>query len=304
MDLKQIEYFLRVAELRSFSRAGEQLGISQPSLSRQIGLLEQELGQHLLSRNGRGVEPTEAGLRLMEHARALLTLAARAREDLQTFRRAPTGKVTIGLPPRIARVLTAPLVQRFSEVFPEASIAVAEGLSAAMREWLLTGRVELALLYDPPASPQLAYESLFREDLVLVTAAAGPLRLPARVKVDDLEKYPLILPSQPNAIRSLVEGVCRPRGVRLKIAAEVDAVETITELATQGHACAILPRSAIRGPALDASLKIAALVSPSIKNNLMLATPRNRPMTHLANGTADLIRTLDIANLFRPDLLG
>jgi LysR family nitrogen assimilation transcriptional regulator len=302
MDLKQLEYFLRVAELRSFSRAGEQLDISQPSLSRQIGLLEQELGQHLLSRNGRGVEPTEAGLRLMEHARALLTLAARATEDLQTFRRTPTGKVTIGLPPRIARVLTAPLVQRFSVAFPGASIAVAEGLSTAMREWLLTGRVELALLYDPPASPQLTYESLFREDLVLVTAAAGPLRLPARVKVDNLDKYPLILPSQPNAIRSLVEGVCRPRGVRLKIAAEVDAVETITELATQGHACAILPRSAIRGPALRASLKIAALVSPSIKNNLMLATPRNRPMTHLANGTADLIRTLDIAYLYRQDL--
>ncbi|MFL9899988.1 LysR family transcriptional regulator [Paraburkholderia fungorum] len=301
MDLKQIEYFLRVAELRSFSRAGELLGISQPSLSRQIGLLEQELRQHLLSRNGRGVEPTEAGLRLMEHAQALLALAARAKEDLQTFRRAPTGKVTIGLPPRIARVVTAPLVARFGEAFPDASIAVAEGLSTAVREWLLAGRVELALLYDPPASPQLAYESLFREDLVLVTAKAGPLRLPARVKVDDLEKYPLILPSRPNAIRSLVEGVCRPRGVQLKVVAEVDAVETMTELAMQGQACAVLPRSATHGAALSGVLAIAALVSPSIKNNLLLATPRNRPITRLASGTADLIRALDIASLFRPD---
>ncbi|MFM0199105.1 LysR family transcriptional regulator [Paraburkholderia fungorum] len=300
MDLKQIEYFLRVAELRSFSRAGELLGISQPSLSRQIGLLEQELRQHLLSRNGRGVEPTEAGLRLMEHAQALLALAARTKEDLQTFRRAPTGKVTIGLPPRIARVVTAPLVARFSEVFPDASIAVAEGLSTAVREWLLAGRVELALLYDPPASPQLAYESLFREELVLVTAKAGPLRLPARVKVDDLEKYPLILPSRPNAIRNLVEGVCRPRGVQLKVVAEVDAVETMTELAMQGQACAVLPRSATHGAALSGALAIAALVSPSIKNNLLLATPRNRPSTRLADGTADLIRALDIASLFKP----
>ena len=71
MDLKQIEYFLRVAERRSFSRA-EMLDVAQPTLSRQVRLLEQELGQHLLYRNGRGVEPTEAGLRFVEHARALL----------------------------------------------------------------------------------------------------------------------------------------------------------------------------------------------------------------------------------------
>jgi LysR family nitrogen assimilation transcriptional regulator len=300
MDLKQLEYFLQVAELRSLSRAGERIGVSQPSLSRQIGLLEQELGQHLLIRNGRGVEPTEAGVRLMEHARALLALAARTREDLQTFRRTPAGKVVIGLPPRIARVMTAPLVQCFGERFPHAAIAVAEGLSTPMREWLMAGRVELALLYDPPALPQLAYESLFREDLVLVTAAKGGVRLPARVKVDDLHKYPLILPSQPNTIRNLVDGVCRPRGVRLTIVAEIDAVETIAELVTEGHACAILPRSAVRGPAMETSTTTATIIAPNIKNNLVLATPRNRPMTRLGTECAALIRTFNIARLFAP----
>jgi LysR family nitrogen assimilation transcriptional regulator len=299
MDLKQIEYFLRVAEERSFSRAAERLGITQPSISRQIGLLEQELGQHLLMRNGRGVEPTDAGLQLMEHARALLALAARTKEDLQTFRRLPSGKVVIGLPPRIARVMTLPLVQRFGQAFPAASISVAEGLSTQMREWLLSGRVELALLYDPPASPQLTYESLFREDMVLATAATGRLRLPARIKVDDLEKYPLIVPSQPNAIRSLVDGICRPRGIRLNIVAEIDAVHTIVELASQGHAYAILPRSAVGGPGSDLGLSIATIISPRIRNDLMLATPRNRPITRLATGTLDLIRAMDIGALFQ-----
>ncbi|HEY4319131.1 MAG TPA: LysR family transcriptional regulator [Herbaspirillum sp.] len=300
MDLKQIEYFLRVAEERSFSRAAEQLGITQPSLSRQIGLLEQELGQHLLMRNGRGVEPTDAGRQLMEHARALLALAARTKEDLQAFRRVPSGKVVIGLPPRIARVMTLPLVQRFGEAFPAASIAVAEGLSTQMREWLLSGRVELALLYDPPASPQLTYESLFREEMMLVTAALGRgrVRLPARIKVADLGKYPLIVPSQPNAIRSLVDGICGPRGVRLNIVAEIDAVHTIVELASQGHACAILPRTAVSGA--DPALQIAQIISPRIRNDLTLAMPRNRPITRLAAGAVELIRALDIGALFQP----
>ena len=157
------------------SRAAEMLDVAQPTLSRQVRLLEQELGQHLLYRNGRGVEPTEAGLRFVEHARALLALAERAREDLRSLRETPAGKVSVGLPPRIARVLTPPLVQAFRREFPGASIAVAEGLSAQVREWLLAGRVDLALLYDPAPSPQLACESLFREDLVLAAAPAlGP----------------------------------------------------------------------------------------------------------------------------------
>ncbi|MCG7324237.1 LysR family transcriptional regulator [Achromobacter sp. ACRQX] len=300
MDLKQIEYFVRVAERRSFSRAAEMLDVAQPTLSRQVRLLELELGQHLLYRNGRGAEPTEAGLRFLEHARALLALAERAKEDLQTLRETPTGKVMIGLPPRIARVLTPPLVQAFRQNFPDASIAVAEGLSAQVREWLLAGRVDLALLYDPAPSPQLAYESLFREDLVLAAAAGHQPPLPARVPVARLGDYPLVLPSLPNAIRTLVESVCRAQGVRLKVAAEVDAVQTIVELAAQGDAYAILPLSAARGPAAEHELSLSAIGSPTITNNLVLASARHRPATRLAAATGELIRGLRLAELFAP----
>lgn len=300
MDLKQIEYFVRVAERRSFSRAAELLDVAQPTLSRQVRLLELELGQHLLYRNGRGAEPTEAGLRFLEHARALLALAERAKQDLQTLRETPTGKVVVGLPPRIARVLTPPLVQAFRRRFPEASIAVAEGLSAQMREWLLAGRVDLALLYDPAPSPQLGYESLFRENLVLVAAADHQPPLPARIAVAGLGAYPLVLPSLPNAIRTLVESICRAQGVRLQVAAEVDAVQTIVELAAQGDAYAILPRSAARGPAAEHALSLSEIESPRITNNLVLASARHRPATRLATATGDLIRQLNLAALFEP----
>lgn len=298
MDLKQIEYFLRVAERRSFSRAAEQLGIAQSSLSRQVGLLEKELKQHLFVRNGRGVEPTEAGLRFMEHARALLALAERTKEDLQSLRDSPSGKVVIGLPPRVAVVATPLLLLAFRKAYPAAAITVAEGLSAQVREWLLAGRVDLALLYDPPPSPQLAYESLLREDLVLVAAASQEPPLPAQVEVARLGDYPLILPSLPNAIRALVESVCRSTGTRLNVVAEIDAVHTIVELAAMGHGCAVLPRSSVRFVASSNPLSIAAIANPVIRNDLVLATPRNRPVTRLAAGTAQLTRELDLARLF------
>ena len=122
----------------------------------------------------------------------------------------PGGRVTVGLPPRVALGLGAPLVQRFRARFPRAAITVSEGLSLQLREWLIAGRLDLALLFDPPASPQLAYRTLMREPLLLVAPAEG-VELPSRVGLAALAAYPLVLPRAPNAIRSLVDAVLRPR---------------------------------------------------------------------------------------------
>jgi len=103
MDLKQLEYFVRVAELGSFTRAAHVLNIAQPALSRQVRLLEVELRQNLLVRNGRGAIPTEAGKLLLDHGRGILHQVERAREDLGRVRGALAGRVAIGLPPTLAR---------------------------------------------------------------------------------------------------------------------------------------------------------------------------------------------------------
>ncbi|GAA5232910.1 LysR family transcriptional regulator [Verticiella sediminum] len=295
MELRQILYFVRVAEQRSFSRAAELLGVSQPSLSRQVQLLEAELGRHLLLRNGRGVEPTEAGLRLLGHGRALLGMAERAVADVRDMDGAAVGKVVLGLPPRVAQVITPTLVSTFRSRFPGAAITVAEGLSAQMREALLAGRLELALLYDPAPSPQLAVESLFREPLVLAASPALAPRLPRQVPVARLGRYPLVVPSLPNAIRTLLERTCRRHGVQLNVVAEVDAVGTIQELAERAQAYAVLPRSAVAG---TPELRMARIVQPEILNDLVLASPAKRPGTRLAEETAQLLRELDLSAAF------
>ena len=105
MDLRQLEYFVRVAELGGFTRAAIALGVAQPALSRQVRLLEVELRQTLLARNGRGAVPTEAGQVLLEHARGILHQVDRAREELARLRGGLAGRVTLGLPPSVARAL-------------------------------------------------------------------------------------------------------------------------------------------------------------------------------------------------------
>lgn len=113
MELRQLEYFVRVAELGSFTRASDMLNVAQPALSRQVRLLEVELRQTLLVRNGRGALPTEAGQLLLEHARGILHQVARTREELGRVRGALAGRVALGLPPTLARVLAVALTRAF-----------------------------------------------------------------------------------------------------------------------------------------------------------------------------------------------
>ncbi|HVL77161.1 MAG TPA: LysR substrate-binding domain-containing protein [Noviherbaspirillum sp.] len=290
MDLRQLETFLSVVDAGSFSRAAAALNLAQPSVSRQIALLEADLGQRLLTRTGRGVVPTEAGNALVVHARVMLDAAKRAREEMREMHASPAGRVIVGLPPRVALGLSESLIQRFRERFPRAVITVLEGLSIPLRESLIAGRLDLALLFDPPASPQLNYHQLMRERLFLV----GPpgIRLPARVELSTLGNYPMLLPSAPNAIRSLLDAVLRPHRIELQLLAEVGAVNTVLGLVAKGLGCTVLPESAVtssNGP----DLPRAPISSPAIWNTLVLAIPNARPATRLTRETAQLLRELD-----------
>lgn len=294
MDLRQLSYFVNVVDAGSFSRAAVALNLAQPSLSRQIALLEADLGQRLFVRTGRGATPTEAGEVLLIHARTMLDAAQHARDALRDMEASPVGKVVVGLPPRVALGMSATLVQRFRERFPRAVITVSEGLSVQLREWLIAGRLDLALLFDPPTSPQLKYTSLLREPLLLVAPADRPL--PKRVGLAALADYPMVLPSAPNAIRSLVDAVLRPRRIQLQVLAEVGAVQTVVSLVAKGVGCTILPESALAPSKHGAELQRARIGPPAILNSLMLAVPLARPDTRLTRATAALLTELDFRN--------
>src|SRR5258708_5760934 len=148
MDLKQLEYFRHIAELGSFTRAAAYLSVVQPALSRQVRQLESELGQSLFERNGRGVVLTEAGNRLLEHTRGILTQIGRARQDLEDQRNGDSGHFALGLPPSLGRSVTVPLVDAFRRSLPNANLVTVEGLSTYILEWLAVGRVDCALVYN------------------------------------------------------------------------------------------------------------------------------------------------------------
>lgn len=290
MDLRQLEYFVHVAELGSFTKAAAILDVAQPALSRQVRSLEIELRQTLLYRNGRGVSPTEAGQRLLVHGRGILMQVERARQEVEDVRGAPIGRVVVGVPYSVGRLITAPLVTEFKRAFPQASLSMTEGLTVHLCEWLLSGRIDIALLHDPVPSPELEIIPLREDPLFLVERRGTAPGLRGSVPMRHLANVPLIIPSRPHPLRMQVETRLANIGKKPRIALEIDAVGAIVDLVDQGLGQAIVTLNALLISRAAPALSARRIISPRMTSVLALATSTERPGTTLARHTAALIR--------------
>lgn len=300
MDLKQLDYFVHVAELKSFSKAAVVLDIAQSALSRQVRALEIELRETLLLRTGRGVALTEAGQRLFEHAAAILQLVAQARAEMAATRDEPVGRITIGLPPTISRQLTLPLIDAFQRRLPQARLAIVEGLSTHVAEWISSGRVDLGLLYHPDAQPGLDFTPLLEERLCLVdrlgASAGGEPVARGPLPLRDLAGYRLVLPERAHVIRRLLDTQAMLAGLALDIAWEVSSVAAIIDLVCAGHGQAVLTASAVAASGRADALVVRPIVEPALPSVLCLAaSSRQRPtplIRHVTQLLTDLVRRL------------
>lgn len=293
MDLKQLEYFVRVAELGSFTRAAIALNVAQPALSRQIRLLEVELRQNLLSRNGRGATPTDAGKLLLEHGRGILHQVDVAREELGVARGALAGRVSIGLPPSLSRLITVPLTQAFRVQLPQAQLTLTEGFSVGMVDGLRLGKLDMAVLYNAERSPDLELSTLYEEELVLISQRSGkPARKPAGKATDkvttkgragisfkEVTALPLILPSRPNAFRLLIDNEAMRLNCPLRVALEVDGLNGILNLVKEGFGHAVLPTYTLSNFENAEPFELRSVHSPRLMGQLMLVRSARRPST-------------------------
>lgn len=302
VDLKQLEYFVRVADLGSFTRAAAALDIAQPALSRQVRQLEVELRQTLLLRNGRGATPTEAGKLLLEHSRGILHQVQRAREELGRVRGALAGRVAIGLPTSLARVLTVPLTRQFRAQMPDASISISEALSTSLQDGLVNGRLDVAVLYNAQRASEIDLLPLTEEELVLVSARPPGLAEdppPGPIALRTLAAKPLVIPSRPNAIRMHVEAAMAGIGCRPNIALEIDGVSAILDLVADGAGSALLSRNAVASSIKPSAFSVRAVCDPPLRTRLSIATSALRPTTLTQQATMTLLSKM-ICDLIPP----
>lgn len=292
MDLKQLSYFVRVAEMGSFTRASIVLDIAQPALSRQVRLLEVELRQNLLIRNGRGITLTEAGKVLLEHSRGVLHQMERLREELSRVRGSLAGRVAVGLPPTLGRILAVPLTREFKARMPDATLAIVDGLSKTMQESLLTGQLDIALVYNALPTPGIELRPLLQDELLLVQGRLDQVVENGPVELADIADYPLIIPARPNALRMHVETALLNISAQPRIAMEVNSVATILDLVADGVGCAILSPHAVLTAAQPERFTLRRIVNPGLFPLLSLATSADRPATSTQQATLDMLERI------------
>lgn len=291
VDVKQLFYFVRVAELGSFTRASIVLDVAQPALSRQVRLLEVEVRQNLLVRNGRGITLTEAGKVLLEHSRGVLHQMERLREELSRVRGSLAGSVAIGLPPTLGRILAVPLTRAFKQLMPDATLSINEGLSKTMQESLLTGQLDIGLLYNAFPTPGIELRPLLQDELLLVQRRDAECEEPTEepVELADLAGYPLVIPGRPNAIRMHVETALVNINVQPRIAMEVNSVATILDLVADGVGNAVLSRHAVTTAAQPERFVLRRIVNPGLFPLLSVATAADRPATSTQQATLEIL---------------
>ena len=312
MDLKQLAYFVRVAELGSFTRASIALNIAQPALSRQIRLLEVELRQNLLTRNGRGALPTEAGNLLLKHGRGILHQVEVAREELGAVRGALAGRVSIGLPPSLSRLITVPLTRAFKHKLPQAHLTLTEGFSVLMYEGLRVGNLDMAVLYNAANSPEVEITTLHTDELVLISQNPQKVSKKATqnitispgnatkdtaskmqpISLAEVAELPLILPSSPNAFRILIENEMISIGRKPDITLEVDGLNAILSLVKEGLGHAVLPSYTLSNFDDSEPFTLRRIHSPKIMSELMLVRSARRPSTETQKIASEVVKAV------------
>jgi len=244
MELHQLRYFAKVAELGSFTRAAEACHVAQPSLSQQIIKLERELKQPLFERLGRSVRLTDAGRILKEHADQVLKLV----EDVKTriVDESDTGRLSIAAIPTVAPYLLPPLITAFRRECPGVQLEVLEETTKAALECLATGEADLALLALPAVGDHLHVEPLFTEELLLVLPKSHPVAKKSRPTVRDVADEPFVLLNEAHCLTDSALSFCRRKSFQPLVTSRMSQLSTLQQLVSAGQGISFVPEMAAR----------------------------------------------------------
>lgn len=246
MELYQLEYFLAAARERNFTRAAARLHLAQAALSEQIRKLESELGTSLFHRGRRESVLTAAGETLRLHAEALLDRADAARRAVQDLIGLRGGRLTIGAIPSVSACLLPDAIAAFRNRHPLVELALFEGTSESVAQWVESGRVEFGIVQLPTSGGSFDEALLFSEPFVVLLAKAHPAAQQRRITLAKLAQESFVF--YKGRARDTALTACRAAGFEPRIACESSELETIRSLVAAGLGVAILPELATRHP--------------------------------------------------------
>ena len=261
--LRQLEYFTTVAELGSFRRAAERLAVTQPSLSKQINTLEEELGLRLFERTSRQVKLSRPGQELLEEARAVLAAAYGFKTRARELSQRPAYHLNAGVLPSIGAYFMPRLTRRLSAVFPDLQISFIEGPSSDLLRRLETGEVDCVMASRGPQA-DFSVKPVFDETLWVCTRADDPL-MQARgsLPLEALRGRRILTLSPDFHLTQIVEDLALKAGAQLSAQYRGASLDAIRQIASQSDAVAVLPSLYALGEAIrDPAFRVRHLDDP------------------------------------------
>ena len=265
MELRQLEYFVAVAEEANFTRAAERVHISQSGVSAQIRQLEHDLGATLIDRSGRAATVTAAGAAALDHARAVLASAAALRHAVDDVTGVIRGHVVVGM---VTGCTVTPLfdaLAAFHRAHPRVEIALVEDNSDRLIERVRSGATDLALIGVAGAPPPgLGGLPIISERLVAAVPAGHPLAARERVTLAEIAAYPIVCLPAGTGIRTVLDQACVAGGVRPDIVLQASAPGAVLDLAVRGLGVAVLSESMVAGHERLTALAVDGIDTPAV----------------------------------------
>jgi LysR family nitrogen assimilation transcriptional regulator len=271
MELRSLQYFVRVAELGSITRAAAHLHLAQPALTRHVQRLEEELGVALFTRANRGVRLTEAGEKLLDSAIRILRDIERTGDEIRAQDAHPSGRIILGITPTLCPVLVPDLFARMRQEFPRVELKVMHAGMVRLEEFVIDGRVDIALLSELSRSRLVLSTRLAQEEMVLLTRPGA--RPPGPVDGEELGRTPLVLG---DGLRMALDALLAGRGIELKVEIELNDHETIRLMVQQSAAASILPYSAVARECARGLIEAHRLTADGIFRTLALGVRVSR----------------------------
>lgn len=306
VDFRKLRSFVKIVDAGSMLRASSILRIAQPALSSQVASLEAHFRQKLLIRSNQGIRPTEAGLALYRHAQAIQRQLEQAQTDVIKSSTSLAGHVSIGLATYSATTtVSIPLLTTMRERHPQITLYINESFGHVLSELIMTGRMDMAVIYGAGLIKGVRLEPLFREELVLVAPSGLELGAAAQgpIPVAALDGVRLLLPSTGHYLRRVIDTAFSRARIAPVIAAEIESVPTLHAAVEGELGATILPWSAARALAGGRSV-LRRLTKPVIQAPLALAVSDHLPMSEAAVAVRDVLEGLIREHVLSAPMLG
>ena len=290
MELRQMQYFLCLAEEGSVTRAARQLNIVQPALSMQIAKLEAELGQRLFERSTHGMRLTVAGEAFCRLAGPIVRDVEYAKQEMARLNGRISGRVSVGLITSVAQSTMASSSAAVARLYPEITLSACEGYTATLSEWVKSGQLDFALINMPLRRASIAAHHIMDEEMVFACRMDAPIRLSENLRFAHLAQFDLVLPSKRHGLRMILEEHAVAAGIELRPRLELDTLPAVCDVIATTNLVTVLPTIALQRSLAGGTVRAHRFAGPRIARSIAWLHHPRRVASVAAGAVLDIIR--------------